>query len=308
MDNKKKKSIIFLIVIVLAGVTGGFALNKLRGHGYFSAAKNYVQYFMNKPDFSAYVPFAEEPEAWYQENVLIAHAMAGIDDKEYTNSMEAFLNAHQNGYHVYEVDFSVTIDNQVVCSHDFDEYGEINPDYETFMNTKIQGMYTPIDMEQVVQLLVNYPDIYIMTDFKWDNSFGSDNHEVSIIMDKLITCLEENQDATLFDRIIIQIYSEENYDVIEGYGCFTNYVYTLYQYAYPIYDEIAAFCLEHDIHVVTMGWERATKQNIALFDKWNIKVYSHTINTIEEARQQLQNGVTGIYTDWILPEEMENLR
>lgn len=307
MNRKVHKYILILICIIILGVLALFAVNKLRGHGYFSAAKNYFHYYLNKPDFSNYEPFDEEENAWYQNNTLIAHAMGGIGDMEYSNSLEAFENAMKQGYCVFEVDFSVTADNRVVCSHDFEGYEGI-PRYDEYMNTSIQGLYTPLDMEQMVELLADNPNIYLMTDFKWDNSFGSDNHEVTIIMDELKTCLQKYGDISLADRVVIQIYSEENYHVIEKYGCFKNYVYTLYQYAYPIYEEIAAFCLENDIRVVTMGKERATREHVAIFDQWNIKVYSHTVNTLQEAAQQLENGVHGIYTDWILPTEMESMR
>ena len=43
------------------------------------------------------------------------------------------------------------------------------------------------------------------------------------------------------------------------------------------------------------------------FDKWNIKIFSHTVNDLNEAKQQFTYGVTGIYTDWILPNEMEQM-
>lgn len=311
MKNKRKKIIIILVVFLVMAMLGFFALQKLRGHGYFSAAKNYLLYILDKPDFSKYEPFKEKEGAWYQENKLIAHAMAGIDDMDYTNSLEAFRNALANGYKVYEVDFVVTADERVVCGHDFAAFGERIPTYEHYMNTQIADRYTPLDMEQMIALLAENPQIYLMTDFKWDNSFGSDNHEVDIIMKELIECVNRYQDESqcvdLYDRIIIQVYSEDNYHAMKEYGVFSNYVYTLYQYAYPIYDEIAAFCLENDIRVVTMGKERATKEHVEILKQWNIKVFSHTVNEPKEAQAQLQNGVTGIYTDWILPVEMESI-
>jgi glycerophosphoryl diester phosphodiesterase len=231
--------------------------------------------------------------------------LGGVNEDTYTNSLEAFEAGIDKGYKVFEADFSVTSDEKIVCSHNFEDFNGEIPDYDTFMNTKIYGKYTPLDMKDLVALLYENKGIYLMTDFKWDNSFGSDNHEVTLIMDELVSDIESYNDNSLYDRVIIQIYSEDNYSVIENYGCFSNYVYTLYNYAYPIYDEIAAFCLEKQIPVVTMEKSRATVEHVSTLDQWNIKVYSHTINDKDEAQRLIDDGVTGIYTDWIEPREME---
>jgi glycerophosphoryl diester phosphodiesterase len=302
---KVKKKTIILAAIIIIAIGGAYAFKNLRGHGYFSAAKNYIHYYLNKPDFSNYTPLSDDETAWYYDNNLIAHALGGINDDTYTNSLEAFENGIEIGYKVFEADFSVTSDDKIVCSHNFEDYSGETPDYETFMNTKIYDKYTPLDMKDLVSLLYENKDIYLMTDFKWDNSFGSDNHEVSLILDELVADIESYDDVSLYERVIIQVYSEDNYEVVENYGYFSNYVYTLYNYAYPIYEEVAAFCLKKQIPVVTMEKSRATSEHISILDQWNIKVYSHTINDIDEASELTSNGVTGIYTDWLEPGEME---
>lgn len=305
MKKKHSKLLILIILLAIIAITGIFALKQLRGHGYFSAVKNYIHYFMNKPDFSTYEPLSEDENAWYNNGSLIAHALGGVNEDTYTNSLEAFENGISIGYKVFEADFSVTSDDKIVSSHNFEEYNGAVPDYDTFMNTKIYGKYTPLDMKDLVALLYENKDIYLMTDFKWDNSFGSDNHEVTLIMDELVADIEAYNDKSLYDRVIIQIYSEDNYTVVDNYGCFLNYVYTLYNYAYPIYDEIAAFCLEKQIPVVTMEKTRATSEHVNIFEQWNIKVYSHTVNEMDEASALKAVGVAGIYTDWLKPSEME---
>ena len=80
-----------------------------------------------------------------------------FNESEYTNSKEALEQAIQNGYKVIEVDFSVTSDGRVVCTHDFSEFSEI-PDYDTFMLSKIKGQYTPISIEELVGCIAHHPD------------------------------------------------------------------------------------------------------------------------------------------------------
>lgn len=303
---KKRKAIYIIILLLILGVCGGITVKKLRGHGYFSAAKNYIHYWFNKPDFSEAVPLSIQDDAWYQSDTLIAHAMGGINESEYTNSKEALEQAIQNGYKVIEVDFSVTSDGRVVCTHDFSEFSEI-PDYDTFMLSKIKGQYTPISIEELVGCIAHHPDLFLMTDFKWDNSFGSSNHDVETIMNTITDIITSHQQPDLFEQIIIQVYSEDNYVYIANNYPYTNYVYTLYNYAYPIYEDIAATCLKYQIPVVTMSKDRVTEEHMKVFDKWNIKIFSHTVNDLNEAKQQFTYGVTGIYTDWILPNEMEQM-
>lgn len=307
-DSKKKKRLLLLLGLLAAGLLLLSAAGKLRGHGYLSAAKNYVRYMMNKPDFAQYEPLREAESAWYQDNHVIAHALGAAEGVAYTNSREALASSMGKGYHVFEVDFSVTSDGSVVCAHDFSGFGDTVPDYGDFMASKAAGNNTPLDMEALVLTLAQNPDMYLMTDFKWDNSFGSRNHDVETILDALSAYVDSYGDPALYDRVIIQVYSGENYHFVADRYPFRNYVYTLYQYAYPIYDEIAAFCLENGIPVVTMSFDRATKEHVALFEQWNIRVFSHTVNDLEEAGRQADNGVSGIYTDVILPEEMEKVR
>lgn len=304
MKPKKKILMIFCIFVVI--VLGGYSVKALRGHGYFSAAKGYIHYWLNRPNFSEAVPLSVPDDAWYQSNTLIAHAMGGIDEIDYTNSAEALNQAVENGYRVVEADFSVTADGKVVCAHDFSEFTE-TPDYDTFMLSRIKGQYTSISVENLIACIAQHPDMYLMTDFKWDNSFGSSNHDVETIMNAITDTIQTYQQPGLYEQIIIQVYSEENYRYIADNYPYTNYVYTLYNYAYPIYEEIAATCLKYNIPVVTMSKERATMEHVEIFDKWNIQVFSHTVNDLEEAGQQIEHGVKGIYTDWILPSEMEQI-
>lgn len=305
---KKKRIVVLLVVISVLALMAFTAVKKLRGHGYLSAVKNYIHYLMDRPDFSQYAPMPEDADAWYQKERVIAHALGSAGDAAYTNSREALESSLEKGYHVFEADLAVTSDGKVVCAHDFKDFGEAIPSYGAFMASRIAGQYTPVDMEQLVSVLAQEQEMYLMTDFKWDNSFGSSNQDVETILDTLSACLDAQGDPALYERVIIQVYSEENYHFVADRYPFVNYVYTLYQYAYPIYDDIAAACLENGIPVVTMSYDRATKEHVDLFAQWNIKVFSHTVNDLEEAGRQVGNGVWGIYTDTVLSEELEEIR
>ena len=300
--NKKKitGAIFFGILTIVISIWG---MKQLRGHGYYSMVKNYIHYWLNKPDLNQYEPMEKNQAVWLQNSVLLAHAMGGIDNTTYSNSLEAFKQAYENGFRIFEVDFSVTSDNKVVCAHDFSNVENKTMDYDSFMNSKIENKYSPLDVKKMVQLMKQYPDIYIMTDFKWDNSLGSDHKEVITIIEEIVKEAKEQQEE-LLQRFIVQIYGPDSYEIIEKIYPFEHYVYTLYHYASPIYEEILAFCLEHNIPVVAMGIERINQERTKYFEDWNIDVLVYTVNELEKSKELVDYGVDGIYTDWLLPKDL----
>ena len=83
---------------------------------------------------------------------------------------------------------------------------------------------------------------------------------------------------------------------------FKNYVYTLYHYVSPIYEEILGFCLENKIPVVAMQEDRITEERVKYFNDWNVDVLAYTINDANTEEAFREFGVKGIYTDWLMPE------
>lgn len=56
---------------------------------------------------------------------MVAHVLGGIDDKAYTNSKEALLYNYNLGHRAFEVDFSITSDEKLVCAHDWEHVAYI---------------------------------------------------------------------------------------------------------------------------------------------------------------------------------------
>ena len=109
---------------------------------------------------------------WYTYH-SIAHAMGGLDGKDYLNSIDGFYPAYQKGYRVFEMDILLTKDNVAIGKH---QWGRKLSDptskkgdpvsYRKFKNTKIYGKYTPTSFLDVLNLMEKYPDFYLMTDSK----------------------------------------------------------------------------------------------------------------------------------------------
>lgn len=109
---------------------------------------------------------------WYTYH-SIAHAMGGLDGRDYLNSIDSFYPAYQKGYRVFEMDILLTKDNVAIGKH---QWGWKLSDptskkgdpvsYRKFKNTKIYGKYTPTSFLDVLNLMEKYPDFYLMTDSK----------------------------------------------------------------------------------------------------------------------------------------------
>lgn len=300
--SKNKKKIIIIIFVALGMVVALWGLNSLRGHGYGTMVKTYIRYWLNPVDLDKYEPLDEGMVEWLKEDTLLAHAMGGIDESVYTNSLEAFESAYENGFRVYEVDLVVTKEGEVVCSHEYlDENGEVI-EYSSFMQEKIEDKYTPVDLKKLIDLMETYPDVYMMTDIKWDNSMGSSNDDVITLVTALVEEANIRENKDILERMIIQIYNPKSYEIMESIYPFKNYVYTLYHYASPIYEEILGFCLENNLPVVAMEESRVNKEIVEYFNQWNIDVLVYTINDEATASKLCEYGVKGIYTDWLMPE------
>ena len=109
---------------------------------------------------------------WYTYH-SIAHAMGGLDGKDYLNSIDGFYPAYQKGYRVFEMDILLTKDNVAIGKHQWGRNFLIQPvkkaTQSVTVNSKIlrsNGKYTPTSFLDVLNLMEKYPDFYLMTDSK----------------------------------------------------------------------------------------------------------------------------------------------
>ena len=248
---------------------------------------------------------------WQSANPLIAHALGEADGKIETNSKEAFITSWQNGFRVVEGDFTYTSDGTLVVRHDFEADGsyyrlEIEPngnlvmDSKTYVETPAVYEQTPMTAVDLLYLMVEYPDMYLVTDTK-----DTDKATVQRQFRDLKNIATNIGAPEVLDRIIPQIYNKEMLNWVKEIHPFQNWIFTLYLYAYPDYKDIASFCVNNGIDTVTLHVDRATKENVSILKASGLKVYAHTINRYLIFQDVLENGVDGIYTDRIKPYELE---
>ncbi len=252
--------------------------------------------------------FKKDKDYSFTENKLVAHAMGGIDNITITNSLEAFLENYEKGFRVFEVDLQYTIDGKLVAVHDFGnpyknrlyyKYDESLQKgyvtYEEFKNNVVFGGYTPLDFADIINLMKEYEDIYIITDTKY-------TEESNIIrqFNDMIEIAKEIDERTL-NRLIPQLYTYEMYDIVDSIYDFNSYVMTLYMLQNLDYNELANFVYEKGIGVVTMDEYTGTENLIHKLSDFGVKSYIHTINDIEVMDKFIKRGAYGFYSDFINP-------
>jgi len=254
------------------------------------------------------VSFEISNDNWWNHR-LVAHAMGATKEGViYTNSLEAFEENYAKGLRLFEVDLVLTKEDILVARHDWDDSrsvymeqdvflgGEPWP-YDLFMQTKINNQYTPLSFLDIVNLMRNYPDIYIITDTKYIDPEIVKRQFTAIVNDT-------NGDEALLKRIIPQYYSPEMYRVVNEIYPFEHSIYTLYM-TMDSDDLVIDFLNQNSIEVVTMATSRINQIFMEKLLEQNKIVFVHTINDKELAEELLGLGVFGLYTDILQPETFQ---
>lgn len=257
----------------------------------------------------------EQPATGFAAHKVVAHAMGGINGFTYTNAWEAFVANYEQGTRVFEVDLLLTTDDQLVARHEWTGnmsklLGQLDVlpankqgvvlDYAEFMDSPILNIYSPIDVEKMLDLMQHYPDAYIVTDTK---EMKSDLIEKQFT---LLTEAAQRRDPALLDRIVPQIYSQTMLDEINKVYSFSDVLYTLYQ-SKDNDEQVIDFVQRTGIDI-TMPASRATKSFVKKLNNAGARVYVHTVNEEDEIRELYRMGVDGFYTDFVPEDDLNNLR
>lgn len=230
----------------------------------------------------------------------IAHACGGIDGLTYTNSREAFIHNYHLGQRVFEIDFNLSDDGFLIASHDENHWREISGslepyDLENFDNTKLHEKYESLNLTEVIELLAEYPDAYVVTDTK-----DVLQPYVSLAFSQLVYQAQKTHPEVL-DRIIPQIYNEEMFAWLNAIYPFKSFIFTLYQTLWTP-QSVLDFCKVSNVRFITLYHDRINEEILQLWDTLGIHVAVHTVNEPEKVQSYLDMGVDMIYTDFVTPD------
>lgn len=101
----------------------------------------------------------------------IAHAGGEVNGVRSTNSKNALDESYKKGFRRFELDIVETSDGHFVAAHDWNMWarftdftGTLPPTHAQFMQRKIYGDYTTLDMEGINTWFKNHPDATLITD------------------------------------------------------------------------------------------------------------------------------------------------
>lgn len=254
---------------------------------------------------------------WFEKHMLVAHAGGtSPNGNTYSNSLEAFTYNYEQGHRVFEGDLCLTADGILVLEHDWshwrqktenatgNEEDDIAPiSYEQFMQTEFYGLETPMDIAMLVCFMSERPDMYFMTDYK-------DCYDRDTVLSGFQQLVEAAQDAgcpEVLERFIIQNHHNDFKHWVGSVYPFENWVYTYYSIpninANTPFD-MTTYCAKEDIPVITMWHYMLNDEWLAYAKKYNLRIFLHTVNDPDAAKEYLAAGATGIYTDDIKPDEL----
>ena len=178
------------------------------------------------------------------------------------------------------------------------------PSLTAFLNRPILEQYTPLSFRDLLRLMEEYPDICVITDSKF-----TDAEIVTLQFEAMLEDARELGLSYLFDRMIIQVYSELMYKVVDNIHPFPHYIYTLYAEGFgrteEAFREIAAFCEESGILGVTMWDYWWDESYLPIAQEYGVRVFAHTVNDPQEALALLESGISAVYTDTLAPSNLE---
>ena len=240
------------------------------------------------------------------EAQVIAHGMGAMEGIATLNCLEGFQQQYERGVRVFEADLRLTSDMEVVLRHDWRAGWQAGisetqiPSLKAFLNRPILEQYTPLSFQDLLLLMEEYPDICIITDSKF-----TDAEIVTLQFEAMLEDAKELGLSYLFDRMIIQVYSQLMYTVVDNIHHFPHYIYTLYAEGFgrteDAFREIAAFCGENDILGVTMWDYWWDKSYLPIAQEYDVQVFAHTVNDPQEALALLESGISAVYTDTLTP-------
>lgn len=228
--------------------------------------------------------------SWINLGPYIAHAGGGILGHSYTNSYEALIFNYQLGHRLFELDFSLSSDNELVATHD-----PTTTPANTFNSTLVEDKFHPISIDRLLDFLYHHPDAYIITDTKY-----TDEESTRFLLERLRTATE-NLDQAILDRFIIQIYHPDMLPWVMDIYPWGSIIYTLYANPEWTPENVLAFAESSGVKYITLFYTAASDETLDLWRSAGLYVGVHTLNDLPTAKEAFSRGATNVYTDYLLP-------
>lgn len=242
---------------------------------------------------------------------VVMHSLGSLDGKTYLNAKEGFQSYYDQGCRMFEVDLAQTSDGVWVCRHQWKKArGQWTGNKkrvltaEEFLSAPLFGEYTPMTLGDLFDLLMDYPDAYLILDSK---KYSSRNYENTVTdFAQIVDAARSIGCEQVLSRVIPEVYNEEMYEGLVSVYDFPTYLYSLWQeVSLEEMERIAAFCSEKGISGVSLDEKYWTAEVQSIFEAQKIMVDVYTVDDAMRARDLLNAGVSGVCTNILIPAEVE---
>lgn len=243
------------------------------------------------------LPVETTGDEWFADAPLIRHAGGEVDGNTYTNSREAVLHYLEEGDRFIEIDLAFTKDGHLVCVHRWsDIYAtSYHPTLDQFIDSKIQGKFSPLTAQGLLEIMQEYPDMRIVTDLK-------SSEDLCAAISTLVDLADRRSD--ILERFIIQLYTGREKSEIQSIYPFADEQFLLTTYQWGTWNLYAAkVCNEENISVITAPYGNIPDEDVALLRQLGFTLYEHTVNRVDEAQQSISRGISGFYSDNLSKED-----
>ncbi len=235
-----------------------------------------------------------------KDSGFVIHATGALDGNAYLNCAEALDACMENECFLIEIDFMFTADNEVVCTHEFENIDGFSlsnrPTLAEFKSTRVVAgdkTYTPLTFEYLLEVMAKYKQLKVVFDSKEGNFQGWDT---SALIEKMIDQAGK-AGINLRKRMIVQVYSIENYEDLQKFE-FNDYWYTNYKKNYSA--EKIKECFEDKANLtVYVMWASLWDEFYKAGFTTQKKIAVHTVNNKDYMNRLFESGVSYIYTDII---------
>jgi len=316
--KKQTRAIVFFFIIgVLALVTVSCSGNQTKGIVVWNDAESTVseerlpEITMTPTPIPTPMSTPAPTPAMF-EHKLVAHALGGIDGYTYLNSKEGCEDSYSKGMRFIETDLFLSADGALICSHGFKKadvermgIAELTvgtpPESAVWDKMRFFDTYSTADGDDILYYLETYPELYFEFDMR--SLKGEDAYRMArAVVDKF------GKDSEIFQRILIQVYSIEMYEIFKEVYDFPLIQFYLTESYCKEIDTYIDFCKSHDIVSVAVSDSYVTDEILDKLRNSGIKILVHTIDDVQKAEDYLEKGVTVICTNHLYMEADGTIR
>lgn len=268
---------------------------------------------------SAKVTVKDKAPFFQGDNRIMPHALGGMtymneetgktEYYAYSNCLEGLQQTLDRGYKFIETDLILTSDNQLVAMHNWDEKSYINVGIERdnnnpvmtreqFLNTKIQGKYTTIDVTTIINAMKDNNDLLFELDLRTLDGDTATKTAKAIVK-------AFGKDKSLTDRLLVQVGSEEMHKAINKVYNFKYYQYFIHKAELKDIDTVIKYCKDNDIVSVAIKYDYLTDALLQKFKENGISVLVHTVDDSKIAKEWVDKGVDMICTNFLSNEDIQ---